>query len=79
MTNNLHIGAIYTMHHCRKGSAVVEVLAIDDPWIDCRVVVEHLQGLGRGSYRGTGDEVRVRDCLARFVLIRDAAAQEVKQ
>ena len=67
----LEAGTTYKLCHARKGNAVVKVLQIGEPWIDVQIVSGHLQGIGDGSYRGPGDEVRVRDSLSTFTLAED--------
>lgn len=63
----IYVGQKCRMRHFRKGTADVEIKAIKGEWIDVVVIKGDLQGIGAGSYRGPGDELRVRDSLATFV------------
>ena len=64
--NGIRVGGIYQMSHSRKGNAMVKILAIDSEWIDVEIVKGSVKGIGAGSYRETGDTLRVRETLARF-------------
>ena len=64
---SIEIGKTYKIHHSRKGNAVVKILGIDGEWIDCVVLGDHLKGIGVGSLRMPGEEIRVRECLCNFV------------
>lgn len=64
--NGLRVGKIYQMSHSRKGNARVKILVIEGEWIDVEIVKGSVKGIGAGSYRETGDTLRVRESLASF-------------
>ena len=64
--NGLKVNSIYRMSHSRKGNATVKILAIEGEWIDVEIMEGSVQGIGTGSYRETGNTLRVRETLASF-------------
>lgn len=68
--NGLKVGEVYRMSHSRKGNATVKILVIDGEWIDVEIVKGSVQGIGAGSYRETGDTLRVRESLASFKAVK---------
>jgi len=75
MSKPVEIGKTYKIHHSRKGNAVVQIVGICGEWIDCEVVTGELKGMGEGSLRVPGEELRVRECLATFVEVTGGTDQ----
>ena len=64
--NGLKVRSVYRMSHSRKGNATVKIIAIYGEWIDVEIVQGSVKGIGAGSYRETGDTLRVRESLTSF-------------
>ncbi len=61
---DLEIGKLYTMHHVRKGTAVVRCLEVREGGGRFEVVKGELRGIN--DYYGPGDEIRTANDLAHF-------------